>query len=88
MDISHCFIFCILIILIICGDTELNPGPKKDNSCDKLSLCLWNLNNITAYKLSLHLAYNPHHMYDTIYLSETHLNSSVPYGDLRLILSG
>ena len=26
-----------LIILIYCGDTELNTRPKKDDSCDKLS---------------------------------------------------
>ena len=38
MKVIHFSLFYILIILIISGDIELNPGPKKDKSCDKLSL--------------------------------------------------
>ena len=34
MEVSYFFIFCVLIVLIICGNIELNPGPKKDKSCD------------------------------------------------------
>ena len=81
MEISYFFIFCVLIVLIICGDIELNRGPKKDKSCDNFSLGHWNLNSITAHdfsKLSLLEAYNTHHMYDIICLSETYLDSSVP----------
>lgn len=29
MTVSYFFIFCVVIVLIIRGDTELNPGPKK-----------------------------------------------------------
>ena len=51
MEVSHFFIFCIFIILKICGDMEFNPGPRKDKSYDKFSLCHWNLNNIAAHDL-------------------------------------
>ena len=64
-EVSYVFIFCVLIILIICSDTELNPGPKKDKSCDNFSLCHWNLNSIAAHdfsKLSLLETYNTYHM--------------------------
>ena len=79
--------FCVLIVLIICGDIKLNPGSKKDKQCDKFALCHWNLNSIVVndfYKLSLLEAYKAHHMYDIICLSETYLDSSVSYDDLRL----
>ena len=54
-------------------------------------MCHWNLNSIAAHdfsNLSLLEAYNSHHMYDIICLSETYLDSSVPYDDPRLNLSG
>ena len=76
---------------MICGYIELNPEPKKDKSCDNFSLCHWSLNSIAAHdfsKLSLLEAYNTHHMYDIICLSKTYLDSSVPYDDPRLNLSG
>ena len=38
MEVSYFFIFCVLIVLMICGDIELNPGPKKDKPCDNFSL--------------------------------------------------
>ena len=91
MEVSYFFIFCVLIVLIICGDTELNPGPKNNKSCDNFSLCHWNPNSIPAHdfsKSSLLKACNTHHMCDIICLSKTYLDSSVPYEDPRLNLSG
>ena len=91
MEVSYFFIFCVLLVVITCGDIELNPGPKKDKSCDNFSLCHWNVNIIAAHdfsKLFLLEAYNAHHMYDIICLSETYLDSSVPYDEPRLNLSG
>ena len=91
MEVSYFFIFCVLIVVIICGDVEFNSGPKEDKSCDNFSLCHWNLNSIAVHdfsNLSLLEAYNSHHMYDTICLSKTYLDSSVPYDDPRLNLSG
>ena len=38
------------MLLIICsGDTETNPGPKKNT---KISFCHWNSNGITAHNFS------------------------------------
>ena len=54
-------------------------------------MCYWNLNSISAHdfsKLSLLEAYISCHTYDIICLSETSLDSSVPYDDPRLNLSG
>ena len=73
------------------GNIELNPGFKKDKPCDKFSLCHWNLNSIATHDLStlfLLEAYNTHLMFDIICLSEIYLDSSVPYNDPRLKLSG
>ena len=91
MEISYFLIFCVLIVLMICGDIKLNPGPKNDKSCGNFSLCHQNLNSISTHdfsKLSLFEAYNTHHIYDIIFLSETYLDSSVPYDDPMLNLSG
>ena len=42
--------FCTDNVLIICsGNTETNPGPKKNT---KISLCHWNLNGIVAHNFS------------------------------------
>ena len=54
------------------GNIEENPGPKL-NSCDCLSLCHWNLNNIhplNFIKLSLLHAYISINKTDIICLSE------------------
>ena len=72
------------------GDIEKNPGPKT-KSCQSFSICHWNLNSISAHnfsKLSLLQAYNAVHKYDIICLSETYLNSSIPYDDDNLEIPG
>ena len=51
MEVNFFFTICFLIILKICGDIELNPGPKRDKSGDKFSLCHWNLNRDAAHDL-------------------------------------
>ena len=61
------------------GDIEDNPGPKP-NSCEFLSICHWNLNNISAHnfiKLSLLRVYISINKIDIICLSETYLDSSI-----------
>ena len=76
--------------LIIFGNTEFNPGPKKDKSFDKLSVCHCNLNSITAHdfsKISVLEACNAH-CATLLCLSETYFDFSVPYDDPRLKLSG
>ena len=76
--------------LIIFGNTEFNPGPKKDKSFDKLSLCCCSRNSITAHdlsKISILEACNAH-CATLLCLSETYFDSSVRYDDPRLNLSG
>ena len=68
------------------GDFEKNPGPKT-KSCQSFSISHWNLNSTSAHnfsKMSLLQAYNAVHKYHIICLSETYLNSSIPYDDHNL----
>ena len=73
------FVF-ILLFLFVCGDIELNPGPKNRDSCYNFLICHWNLNSITVHnfvKVNLLQAYNAIHDFDMICLSESYLDSSV-----------
>ena len=78
------FFFNILVSLS--GHVEVNPGPiRKPN--EALSICHWNLNSISAdnfAKLHLLKAYVTVHKFDIIYLSETYLDSSIPFDDSNL----
>ena len=67
---GFCFIF-LLLILFVCGDVELNPGPKNRDSCYNISICHLNLNSITAHnfaKVNLLQACNAIHDFDMICL--------------------
>ena len=99
--------FCILIFLLfnifqivfawlcsllgmLSGDVEVNPGPKKKDK-DRLSICHWNLNSISAYdysKLFLLISYNSLHKFDIICLSKTYLDSNTPLDDDNLEIFG
>ena len=87
-------LLCGITPLLICGDVELNPGPKKTKF--NFSLCHWNLNSITAHtfsKISLLKAYYHYylsiqHKFDMMYISETYLDSRFPNDDPRLNLPG
>ena len=71
-------------------DIEFNPGPKS-NSCKKLSVCHWNLNNISSHnisKVSLLNAYTSLHNFDIICLSETYVDSSILSHDPNLEVQG
>ena len=77
------------LTLFICGDVELNPGPKNTKSSDYFSLCHWNINSLLAHyfsKLSLIEACNTHHNFEMICLSETYLDSSYADDDTRINL--
>ena len=79
--------FAFKLLLILCGDVEVNPGPGHWTS---LSFCHWNLNSISAHdflKVSLLEAYNAMHKFDIICLSETFLNSSLQNYDHSLVLN-
>ena len=71
---------CIVLILFVCGDVELNHGSKNRNSCYNFSICYWNLNGIRAHnfaKVNLLQACNAIHDFDMICLSESSLDSTL-----------
>ena len=64
------------ILITLSGDIEKNPGPKP-SSCDKFSICYWNLNSISAHnfiKISLLRGYVSTHNFGILCLSETYLD--------------
>ena len=67
--IRHIWVCSILIILS--DDIEKNLEPKP-SSCDKFSVCHWNLDSISA----LLLPYVSTHNFEILCLSETYLDSS------------
>ena len=71
-------------MLLIHGDIEIDPGPKKKLSkC--FSCCHWNVNSILAHsKLSLLAAYNSALNNDLICLTETYLDSAVDPNNLLI----
>ena len=69
---------------------EMNPEPKL-SSCNKFSLCHWNLNSISVHdfiKLSLLRAYISIHNFDILCPSETYLNSTISSNNSNLIIPG
>ena len=76
------------LTLFICGDVELNPGPRNAKSSYNSLLCHWNLKSLRHdfSILSLIEAYNSHHNFGLIYLSATYLDSPYVDDDSRLNL--
>ena len=83
------FAWLCSLLVMLSGDVEVNPGPKKKDK-DCRSICHWNLSKISAYDYSklfvLHL-YNSLHKFDIICLSETYLHSNTPLNDDNLEIS-
>ena len=80
--------FAFKLLLILCGDAEVKPGPGHWTS---LSFCHWNLDSISAHdfvKVSLLAAHNAIHKFDIICLSVTFLNSSLQNDDHSLVSNG
>ena len=75
-----------MILLVLCGGIETNPGPDPSYS-NSFSFCHWNLNSIAAHnfiKMSLLQAYNSIHRFDIICLSETYLDNSYHSDDILI----
>ena len=69
------------------GDNESNPGSRNGST---LNFCHWNINGVAVHKfikLSL-LGFIDVNDIDTICLSETFLDSSIPIDDNRLSIPG
>ena len=87
--VGFCYLlFHSIYLLILCGDIELNPGPKE---AKYLSLCHWNLNSISVFdfaELSAIKAFNTTKNFDFICLSESYLDSTISPVDKNLCLDG
>ena len=83
-------LFISVILLLLSGDIETNPGPDP-GYLNSFSFCHWNLNSITAHnflKMSLLQAYNAINRFDIICLSETYLDNSYHTDDDQLAFPG
>ena len=77
-------------LLLLGGDVELNPGPEHSSS-NAFYIGHWILNSISAHnyvKVFLFKAYIAIHKFDIICISETYLDSSPPFDDNNLEISG
>ena len=87
--VGFCYLlFHSIYLLILCGNIELNPGPKD---AKYLSLCHWNLNSIAAHnfaKVSTLKAFNTTKKLDFICLSESYLDSTISSDGKILCLDG
>ena len=78
------------LLILLSADVELNPG-SKSASTSNISICHWNLNNISAHnyiQLFLLKAYIAIHEFVIICLSEKYLDSSTTSDDDNLVISG
>ena len=72
-------LFISVILLLLSGDIETNPGPDPDY-LNSFSFCHRNLNGSAAHnfmKMSLLQAYNAINRFDIICLSETYLDNII-----------
>ena len=85
-----CYIWVYSVTVKMSGDMKMNPG-LKPSSCNKFSICHWNLTSISAHnfiKLSLLCFYISVHNFDILCLSETYLDSTISSNDSNLIIPG
>ena len=77
-------------LLLLCGDVELNPGPKQ-NTAKQFTICHWNPHIIAAHnfaKLVLLKAYNSFHKFNIICLLETYFDSKILPDDCNSKIPG
>ena len=80
-----------LLLLLMSGDIELNPGPNKTNSSCKFSVCNWNLNSLAAHnfeKVVLLEAFNTINKFDIICVSESYLDSMFSFDNEDINIKG
>ena len=76
----------IFFCLILSGDIEVNPGPRKETT---LSVCHWNLNSVLVdnfIKINQLSAFLSIHNFDIVCLGETFLNSETSDDDPGLAI--
>ena len=81
----------VLLMLLVCRDTELNPGPRKRYTCYNLSIFHWNSNSVEVHNLEKVIfleVYNTVNRFDKICLSAMYLDSSILYDNYNLVIKG
>ena len=76
------------LLLLLSGDTETNPGPKRSSN---IKFCHWNLNGLAAHdfiKVPLVEAFITSNNFDLVCLSETFLDSTIPNDDVNIQING
>ena len=75
--ISYFLTTIFFLLLLLHGDIESNPSPKKKEQT-YFSLCHWNVNSLVAHKkTSLLAAYNSVYRYEIICISDSFLGSTI-----------
>ena len=75
-------------LLLLPGDTEVNPGPKRSSN---IKFYDWNLNGLTAHnfiEVQLIEAFMTTKYFDIVCLSETLLNSTILDDDENIQING
>ena len=76
------------LLLLLSGDIEINPGPKRSSN---ITFCHWNLNDLAAHdfiKVPLVEAFITSNNFDLVCLSETFLDSTIPNDDVNIQING
>ena len=76
------------LLLLLSGDIETNPGPKRSSN---IKFCHWNLNGLAAHdfiKVPLVEAFITSNNFDLVCLSETFLDSTIPNDDVNIQING
>ena len=75
------------LLLLLSGDIETNPSPKRSSN---IKFCHWNLNGLAAHdfiKVPLVEAFITSNNFDLVCLSETFLDSTIPNNDINIQIS-
>ena len=84
------YLLYLIRLIRLSSGIELNPGPKP-SAFKYLSICHWNLSNITSHdflKVILLTPYNVMYKFDIICISESYLNSDTSSSDDNLNIPG
>ena len=76
------------LLLLLSGDIETNPGPKRSSN---IKFCHWNLNGLAAHdfiKVPLVEAFITSNNFNLVCLSKTFLDSIIPNDDLNIQING
>ena len=72
------------LLLLLSGDIETNPSPKRSSN---IKFCHWNLNDLAAHdfiKVPLVEVFISSNNFDLVCLSETFLDSTIPNDDVNI----